>query len=318
MVEPENLTPEDVDPVSARNIGAATAPLPAVRFRRVSKSYGGVAALNGIDLDIESGGCVCLLGPNGAGKSTAIGLMLGILEPSAGEATVFGASPRQAVARGRIGSMLQAGRMPSGVTVGELVDFTRRLYPTPLSLDEALERAGLTSKARRRTEDLSGGEAQRLRFALAIAGDPDLLFLDEPTVSMDVESRVRFWDDMDRELTKGRTVLFATHYLEEANQHADRVVILSQGQVVADGTPGSLRSKTRMVRFTLKAVDRAALAALPGVAAVQVEGQRVELQTSDPEATVKSIYAADLPIRDLEVGSQGLEAAFLDLVGSGQ
>jgi ABC-2 type transport system ATP-binding protein len=138
-----------------------------------------------------------------------------------------------------------------------LVDFTRRLYPTPLSLDDALERAGLSDKARRRTETLSGGEGQRLRFALAIAGDPDLLFLDEPTVSMDVESRMHFWDDMRLETSNGRTVLFATHYLAEAKQHADRVVILNMGRVVADGPPASLRSKTRTVRFTLETVDRA-------------------------------------------------------------
>ncbi len=210
----------------------------AVQFDGVSHRFGDVLALDGLDLTIRTGETVALLGPNGAGKSTAIGLMLGLLQPTHGAVRTLGMTPRGAVASGRVGSMLQQSGLPSNVRVGELVEFARRLYPNPLALSAVLERAGLTALAGRDVGRLSGGERQRLRFALGIAGDPDLVFLDEPTVAMDVETRRAFWTDMRRSAAEGRTVLFATHYLDEADQVADRIVVLDRGRIVADGTGG--------------------------------------------------------------------------------
>jgi ABC-2 type transport system ATP-binding protein len=186
-----------------------------------------------------------------------------------------------------------------------------------MATDEILRRAGLTALADRRTETLSGGEAQRVRFAMAIAGDPDLLFLDEPTVAMDVESRRAFWSDMRAFAAEGRTILFATHYLEEADQVADRIVVLDHGLVVADGTAASIKSLSsrRRLRFRLPAPDRSALAGLPGVAAVDIAGERVDLESTDPDATARALLRTDLAVHDLEIAGPDLEAAFLALTG---
>ena len=275
-----------------------------------------MTALDGIDLAIGTGETVALLGPNGAGKSTAIGLMLGLIEPTAGTVSLrSGSRPRAAVASGRIGSMLQDAGLPANVRVGELVEFARRLYPAPLPHGALVERAGLTALTGRSVETLSGGEAQRVRFAIAIAGDPDLVFLDEPTVAMDVETRRAFWADMRRSAADGRTILFATHYLEEADQVADRVVVLDHGRIVADGSGRSIRARVdgRTVRFDSVGADRARLAALPGVTAVDIRGGTVSLTTTDADATVRALFAAGLPIRDLEVTGADLEDAFVAL-----
>ncbi len=291
---------------------------PAVAFEGVSRSYGQVRALDSVDLAIPGGSTVALLGPNGAGKSTAIGLMLGLLRPDRGRVGVLGVPPRDAVEGGRVGAMLQVGGLPVGVTVAEIVDFSRRLYPNPMTLDRALALSGMTTFRGRRTEDLSGGETQRLRFALAIAGEPELVFLDEPTVAMDVESRHAFWAEMRQFAAEGRTVLFATHYLEEADQVADRIVVLDRGRVVADGTAGSLKASVagRTIRFTLPYPDRAVLEALPGVTACERHGDDVTLRSSDTDATIRAIYAGNLPILNLEVTGADLETAFLALTGS--
>ena len=227
----------------------------AVELDGVRRCFGATLALDDCHLAIGPGETVALLGPNGAGKTTAIGLMLGLIEPSAGRVQTLGQRPRSAVLGGRVGAMLQGGGLPVGPRVGELVDLARALSPHPSGRDAVLERAGLTSLAGRRADTLSGGETQRVRFAMAIAGDPDLLFLDEPTVAMDVESRRAFWDDMRRSAADGRTVLFATHYLDEADQVADRIIVLDHGRVVADGSPAALRASVaeRTVRFALPA-----------------------------------------------------------------
>jgi ABC-2 type transport system ATP-binding protein len=287
----------------------------AVRFDGVTRRYGDVVALDGLDLTIDAGETVALLGPNGAGKSTAIGLMLGLLDPTIGTVTTLGMSPHQAVASGRIGSMLQQTGLPTMVRVGELVDFARRLYPHPLPKAAVLERAGLTALADRSVDRLSGGEGQRLRFAIGIAGDPDLLFLDEPTVAMDVETRRAFWTDMRRSADEGRTILFATHYLEEADQVADRVVVLDHGRIVADGTGRAIRGRisARTIRFDLTDADPARLGALPGVTDVEIRHQAVRLVSSDADATVRALYGTDLAIRELEVTGADLEDAFIAL-----
>ena len=286
----------------------------AVAFDGITRLFGNNVALDGVGLHIESGETVALLGPNGAGKSTAIGIMLGLLDPTAGEARTLGVAPRDAVRSGRVGAMLQAATLPVGARVGELVDLARALYPHPSRGQDVLERAGLTALAGRRADALSGGEQQRVRFAMAIAGDPDLVFLDEPTVAMDVESRRAFWADMRRAAAGGRTVLFATHYLDEADQVADRIVVLDRGRVVADGSPAALKATVaeRTVRFVLPP-HTATPAGLPGVIAATRHGDEQSLTSLDADATVRALVERDVPFRHLEVAGADLAAAFLAL-----
>ncbi len=289
----------------------------AVRFDGVGRTFGQTIALDDVDLVIPTGQTVALLGPNGAGKSTAISIMLGLLSPTRGEATILGLEPAQAVRAGRVGAMLQSGGLPEGATVGELVDLARALYPDPSPRAAILARAGLEPLTKRRVETLSGGEAQRVRFAMAIAGDPDLVFLDEPTVAMDVEARRAFWADMRRVADEGRTILFATHYLDEADQAADRIVVLHHGRVVADGTAAQLKDgiAERTVAFDVAdpAPPRARLGALAGVSAVDVHGTHISLTTADADATVRALVRADVPFERLAVSGADLETAFLAL-----
>jgi ABC-2 type transport system ATP-binding protein len=302
-------------PVPGRATGA-TRPS-AVRFDGVTRHFGATVALDAIDLEIAPGETVALLGPNGAGKSTAIGLMLGLLDPTSGNVRVLDDEPHAAVRSGAVGAMLQESGLPIFARVGELIELVRHLSPRPMPTDAVLARAGLTALADRPTESLSGGETQRVRFAMAIAGDPDLLFLDEPTVAMDVESRRSFWSDMRAFAAEGRTILFATHYLEEADQVADRIVVLDRGRIVADGTAASIKnaSSSRHVRFRSAAPDQAFLAALPGAAAVDIAGSRVDIATADSDATARALHRSDLEVRDLEISGPDLEAAFLALTG---
>ena len=290
-----------------------------VRTRGLTKSYGPVRAVDGIDLDVVAGETVALLGPNGAGKSTTIDVLLGLTRPDAGEVTVFGRSPEQAARAGLVGAMLQSGGLISEVSVRELVELAASLYPAPMPVDEVLVRADLTDFADRRTSALSGGQTQRVRFALALVPDPELLVLDEPTAAMDVAARRRFWASM-RELTAaGRTVLFATHYLEEADQYADRVVLLARGRVVADGPATAVKAVVggRTVRLTLPGADHARLAALPGVTSVEIHGDAVALRCADSDAALRALLAAEPAARDVEVDGADLESAFLALTASG-
>jgi ABC-2 type transport system ATP-binding protein len=287
----------------------------AVRFRGVTRRFGDVRALDAVDVSISTGETVAVLGPNGAGKTTAIGLILGLTAPTAGSVETLGQSPSSAVSSGRVGAMLQASGLPSYVRVAELLEFTRRLYPEPLALSAILERAGLTPLRDRRIDQISGGEAQRLRFAMAIAGNPDLVILDEPTVAMDVETRRSFWADMRRSASEGRTILFATHYLEEADQVADRVLVLDRGTIVADGSGSAIRGRVhaRTIRFDLPGADAEMLAGVAGVTAMDIHGDQVKLTSNDADETVHSIYAAGLAVRNIEVTGAGLEEAFLAL-----
>ncbi|WP_433238523.1 ABC transporter ATP-binding protein [Streptosporangium sp. CA-135522] len=288
----------------------------AIAFTDVSKSYGNVLAVDGLDLAVEAGRTVALLGPNGAGKSTSINMLLGLLRPTRGRIEVFGRSPDEAVARGEVGAMLQSGELIPELTVREVVDFVRRLYPRPLGLDEILRMADLSDLAKRRAGKLSGGQSQRVRFALAIAGAPKLLVLDEPTAAMDVESRLRFWDGMRAYAAGGRTVLFATHYLEEADENSDRVIVVARGRIVADGTAAQIKAGAggQTVRFTLGGQASAGLDALPGVTAVEVRAGTVTLRTADPDATVAALYrGTSLEIHDLRIAGADLEDAFLAL-----
>ncbi|MCT2545566.1 ABC transporter ATP-binding protein [Streptomyces atratus] len=289
--------------------------IPVVKFTGAVKEFGAVRAVDGLDLTIGPGERVALLGRNGAGKSTAIGLLLGLDDPTSGTVELFGKPPSHAVSDGRVGAMLQDSKPVSRVTVRELVTFVTRAYPDPMPVDEALELAGLTELAGRRADKLSGGQAQRVGFAVALAGDPDLLVLDEPTAALDVEARRMFWQSMRAFTDRGKTVLFSTHYLEEADQNADRIVVIDRGQLIADGSGADIKRTvgSSMVSFT--APDGPlpdGLAALPGVLSVEVVDGRVRLRTSDSDATVGALPGVLSP-RGLEVAPAGLEDAFLAL-----
>jgi ABC-2 type transport system ATP-binding protein len=284
-------------------------------LRGLTKSYGPVRAVAGIDLDIVAGETVALLGPNGAGKSTTIDMLLGLTRPDAGEVAVFGRTPEEAVRAGLVGAMLQSGGLISEVSVRELVVLAASLYPAPMPVDEVLERADLTELADRRTTKLSGGQTQRVRFALSLVPDPELLVLDEPTAAMDVESRRRFWASMRQLAAAGRTVLFATHYLDEADEYADRIVLMAQGRVVADGPSTAIKAVVggRTIRATLPGVPEAVLAALPGVSAAERHGESVRLTCTDSDLALRALLGTQPAARDLEVGGADLEDAFVAL-----
>ncbi|MEP7054883.1 MAG: ABC transporter ATP-binding protein [Actinomycetota bacterium] len=286
-----------------------------VRAEGLRKSYGSTVAVDGLDLDIRSGEVVALLGPNGAGKSTTIDLLLGLTKPDAGSVRIWGVTPSQACAAGLVGAMLQGGGVMGATTVRELVQLMRRLSPAPLSVDEVVQMAQLDDIIDKRADRLSGGQVQRVRFGLAIAGDPQLLVLDEPTAAMDVAARRMFWTSMHVLTARGRTVLFATHYLDEADEYADRVVLLAAGQVVADDTPGRIKARTggRVIRAVLPSAEQRALQLLPGVAGVELHGDVVRLRCTDSDAALWALMAGWPAARDIEVTSQGLDEAFLTL-----
>ena len=225
-----------------------------VQMRGVTKTFGSVRAVDGIDVEIRRGETVALLGPNGAGKTTSISMLLGLLKPTTGAVEVFGQSPEQAIKHSLIGAMLQEGKLMSGVRVGEFLDFVRSLHPAPLPRHKLLDLAGLSALEHRRVDRLSGGQTQRVRFAMAIAGNPELLVLDEPTAAMDVEARREFWTSMHAYAAEGHTILFATHYLEEAETSASRLMIIAQGRVIADGTVQEIQARygEPRVAFTLQ------------------------------------------------------------------
>jgi ABC-2 type transport system ATP-binding protein len=287
----------------------------AVVFDEVTKNFGQVRAVDGLDLTVPTGELVAVLGPNGAGKSTTANLLLGLLRPTTGHVTVLGRRPADAVAAGQVGAMLQDGGLMPGVTVTGLVDLARGIYPHPRPLAELLADADLAGLANRRVDRLSGGQTQRLRFALAIAGDPDLLVLDEPTTAMDVRSRQDFWCTVRGYAARGTTVLFATHYLAEADENADRIVVVVGGRVVVDGTPAQVKASAggHRVRFTVGNDELAGLDRLPHVTAVEVRGSSVTLRTTDAEATLRALLCARDHTPDLEVTGADLEDAFLAL-----
>jgi ABC-2 type transport system ATP-binding protein len=281
----------------------------------IEKSFGSVRALDGLTLSVEPGEVVALLGPNGAGKTTALSILLGLLSADRGTSALFGERPEVAVSQGRVGAMLQDGGLMAGVRIGELLAMLRSLYPAPRSVERAVALAQLDGLERRRVDRLSGGQTQRLRVAAALVGNPNLLVLDEPTAAMDVEARRSFWDAMRDEADGGRTIVFSTHYLEEADAFADRVVVIGAGRVLADGTPAAIKSTIglRVVRCSVPDPDERRLAALAGVTEVVVHRQRVELRSLDSDATLRALLDACPSAHDIEVGGAGLEDAFLAL-----
>jgi ABC-2 type transport system ATP-binding protein len=289
-----------------------------VALRELTKSFGAVQAVRGIDVSIETGETVALLGPNGAGKSTTLDMVLGLLRPDAGSVSVLDLPPEDAVARGSVGAMLQTGSLVRDLTVRELLAQMASLYPHPLDVDETIALTGIGEISDRRTQKLSGGQTQRVRFALALVTNAELLVLDEPTVAMDVESRHAFWTTMRDIASRGKTILFATHYLEEADAYADRVVLMAQGRVVADGPPTEIKSMvgSRTIRATLPDVPLESLERLPGVAHAERRGEAVVLRCSDSDQAVRALLARHPDARDLEIGGAGLEEAFLQLTAA--
>jgi ABC-2 type transport system ATP-binding protein len=284
------------------------------RLVGVGKRFGGVAALDGIDLDVRSGELLALLGPNGAGKSTAIGLLLGLVRPDRGEARLFGLAPDSLDARRRVGVMLQSTAMPDTLKVGELLEETRSYYPDPLDADECARIAGIADLLGRRYGKLSGGQQRRVQFALAISGRPRLLFLDEPTVGLDVEARQSMWTTIRGLVRDGCAVLLTTHYLEEAEALADRVAVLGRGRLVAEGSVGQIRARVSQRRIRcVSALAAETIGAWPDVRSVCRDGERFEIVTDAPESVVRQLLSQDARLTELEVQRAGLAEAFIEI-----
>lgn len=287
---------------------------PIAQVRSVEKSYGTISALSGVDLKIYPGEVLALLGPNGAGKTTLIRLLLGLASPTRGAVQLFGSDPREAASRRRVGAMLQIGRVPETMHVREHIDLFSSYYPNPLPLKEVLATAGLEDIQKRQFGELSGGQKQRVLFALAICGNPDLVFLDEPTVGLDIESRRNLWDQIRKLTARGKSVLLTTHYLEEADALANRIAVIHQGKIVAEGTPQQIKAKAagKRIRCVTNLTEQA-LSLLSGVVSVRQDRTAFELQTTAAEETLRELLALDLELSELEVANAGIEDAFLAL-----
>jgi ABC-2 type transport system ATP-binding protein len=292
--------------------------LPTVRLRAVHKNFGQVRAVRGLDLTVHPGEVVAFLGPNGAGKTTTIDMMLGLSRPSSGTVEVYGMPPADAVSRGLVTAVMQNGGLLRDLTVGETVRLVATLFADTHPVDEVLRRAGIADIAGRRVGKCSGGQQQRLRFALALLPDPELLVLDEPTTGMDVEGRREFWSAIREDTKLGRTVLFATHYLEEADAYADRIVLLSRGRIVADGTASEVKALAagRIVRATLNGAEAPSLESVPGADSVEVRGDTVLVHATDSDAVARYLLNRT-PAHDLEITARNLEDAFLALTSVG-
>ena len=290
----------------------------AVDLRGVRKSFGPVQAVRGVALAVGAGEVMAFLGPNGAGKTSTIDMILGLSRPDGGAVEVYGMAPRQAVRKGLVSAVMQTGGLLKDLTVAETVQYTASLFAVSRPVGEVLERAGITAIAGRLVGKCSGGEQQRLRFAMALIPDPELLILDEPTQGMDVEGRRGFWTTIREDAARGRTIIFATHYLEEADAYADRIVLIAKGQIVADGTAAEVKGLAtgRTIRATLPGADEAALRAIPGVNGVDVRGDTVLIHCGDSNAVARQLLN-QTPARDLEITARGLEDAFITLTGDG-
>ena len=283
-------------------------------LRGASKSYGALRALDGIDLSLRGGELLALLGPNGAGKTTAIGLLLGLIRADAGEVALFGMDPQRIEARRHIGVMLQDAQLPPTLRVGELIHLTASYYPSPRGVAESAELAGVAELLQRPYGKLSGGQQRRVQFALALCGRPQLLFLDEPTVGMDIEARQKLWRAIRHLVAEGNSVVLTTHYLEEAEMLADRVCVMARGKVISEGSVEALRARIALKRVWCSTrLSQAEVAAWPEVAEARTEGERLCLSTEYPELLVRRLFEEDLGLSALEVRAAGLAEAFADL-----
>jgi len=287
---------------------------PAVDLTGVHKRFGHVHAVKGVDLRIASGEIVAILGPNGAGKTSTIDIILGLSQPTSGQVSVFGMHPRKAITFGLVSAVMQTGGLLKDLTVRETVEYTASLFAHSRPSREVLAGAGITDIADRRVGKCSGGEQQRLRFALALLSDPELVVLDEPTAGMDVEGRRNFWSSIRKDAEQGRTVLFATHYLEEADDYADRIVLLRQGEIVADGTAAQIKAMAvgRTVRATLPDASDAMLAGIAGADSVEIRGETVLIHANDSDAVARFLLTRTAA-KDLEIIARGIEDAFIAL-----
>ncbi|MFJ9367492.1 ABC transporter ATP-binding protein [Nocardia sp. NPDC101769] len=308
------------DGIAVQRLGHGAAP--AIEMRGLVKTFaapgGTVRAVDGLDLTVRPGEIVAFLGPNGAGKTTTIDMLLGLARPDAGEVRVFGATPVEAVAGGRVSAVMQSGGLLPDLTVGETVRLITTLHARPRPVGEVLVRAGIDDIADRPVGKCSGGQQQRLRFALALLPDPDLIVLDEPTTGMDVEGRRDFWHAIRDDARRGRTVLFATHYLDEADAYADRIVLVRAGRVVAAGSAARIKNLAagRTISATLPAADPARLLALPGVDQVEQRGSRIIVRAKDSDVVARYLLTATEAV-DLEISGHNLEDAFLALTTTG-
>jgi len=287
---------------------------PVAQLEAVSKNYGPVQALVDFNFEVHGGELIALLGPNGAGKTTAIKLLLGLATPNRGKVSVFGGDPASTATHTRVGAMLQVGRVPETLRVWEHIDVFSSYYPNPLPIAETLAIAGLEDLRDRKFGVLSGGQKQRVLFALAICGNPDLLFLDEPTVGLDVEARHLLWDEIRKLVGRGKTVVLTTHYLEEADALANRVGVINKGSIIAEGTPAEIKSRTagKKIRCVTE-LSPAVVNGLPGVSAVQQDRGAMVIHTSRAEDVLRGLLKLDLEVSGIEVSSAGLEEAFLAL-----
>lgn len=286
----------------------------AATLSQVNKHYGAVQALNNFSLEVPAGELTAVLGPNGAGKTTAIKLLLGLARPTSGRVSVFGGDPTTLETHLRVGAMLQVGRVPESLRVREHIDLFSSYYSHPLPMKQTLAIAGIENLRDRKFGELSGGQKQRVLFALAICGNPDLLFLDEPTVGLDVEARHLLWDEIRQLLGLGKTVVLTTHYLEEADALADRIVVINKGSMIAEGTPQEIKARTagKKIRCITR-LDAVVVRAIPGVLDVQDDRGATVIHTSRPEEVLRELLNRDLDISGIEVAGAGLEDAFLAL-----
>jgi ABC-2 type transport system ATP-binding protein len=290
---------------------------PIARLSAAHKRYGAITALAGIDLDIRRGELLALLGPNGAGKSTALGLLTGRFGADAGTVSVFGADPRDAATRRRFGVMQQEAKLPETMKVRELVNLFASYYPAPRGVDETLSLAGIGDLAQRRYAALSGGQQRRVQFAVAICGAPELLFVDEPTTGLDVDARRGFWQVLRGLREQGLSIVLTTHYLEEADALAERVVLFDHGRVLAEDTPAGIKAHASGSRIRCSsALDVASITRWAGVHSVQRDGSRLSIRCADSDALVRQLLAADPSLSGLEVSALSLEDAFIELTRS--
>ena len=290
---------------------------PAMSITGLRKDFGNVQAVRGIDLEITPGEIVAFLGPNGAGKTTTIDMILGLSQPTSGEVSVFGQTPRSAIAHGLVAAVMQTAGLLKDITVKETLQLTGSLFTHTTSVESVMHRAGITEIADRRVTKCSGGQQQRLRFAMALLSDPELLILDEPTTGMDVEGRRDFWAAIRQDAGRGRTILFAIHYLEEADAYADRIILVRQGKIVADGTAAEIKSMAsgRTVRATLPGATTEMLESIPGADGVEIRGESVLIHSGDNDSVARYLLN-QTEARDLEIEARGLEDAFIALTSA--
>lgn len=294
--------------------GRNTTDFTVAHLEGVDRNYGDIRALRDVNFRVRAGEVLALLGPNGAGKTTAVKLLLGLLQPNSGKVRVFGGDPTNPENRMRTGAMLQVGRVPETLRVSEHIDLFSSYYRNPMPLPEVLAAAGLEKLRDRKYADLSGGQKQRVLFALAICGDPDILFLDEPTVGLDVEARRLLWDQIRKLVSRGKTILLTTHYLPEADALADRVAVINQGQIIAEGTPAQIKAQTSGKRIRcITRLNLVSLQQISGVTLAKQDREAVELHTSAAEPVVRELLARDATLSGLEITTAGLEEAFIAL-----